>query len=225
MIDRNISVRDLRRLWKPAKLRLQAIRPDDPTVIRIHRCCSWLARVESLADETSDDLALISRWIALNSLYGRWDSKLREARPDRSTLGDFTTDIVEADRNKRVHNVLVQHKPLVMAILDDEYLAKYYWEDPSIERAMKTKKAVIDARKAYQELRFGGVLWRILDRIYLLRCQLVHGAATAGGSLNRTALKRCNMMLAHLLPAIVLVFIDNGEDHDWGVLCYPPRKR
>jgi len=68
------------------------------------------------------------------------------------------------------------------------------------------------------------VLDRLLDRIYLLRCQLVHGAATFGSKLNRAALQRCNRMLEHLLAAMVIVIIDHGADEDWGLMCYPPLK-
>ena len=67
-----------------------------------------------------------------------------------------------------------------------------------------------------------GVLDRLIERIYLLRCQLIHGAATCGGKLNRTALRRSTKMLSHLMPAVLLVIIDHGADEDWGLLCYPP---
>ena len=65
-------------------------------------------------------------------------------------------------------------------------------------------------------------LERLLERIYLMRCQLVHGAATYGGKLNRASLRHCVTMLGHLLPAILLVLIDYGVDEDWGIMCYPP---
>ena len=61
-----------------------------------------------------------------------------------------------------------------------------------------------------------------MDRIYLMRCQVVHGAATYRGKLNRTALRRCSTMLGHLLRTMLVVMIDNGSDEDWGIMCYPP---
>ena len=63
---------------------------------------------------------------------------------------------------------------------------------------------------------------QVLERIYLLRCQVVHGAATCGSQLNREALKHCTTMMRWLLPAILQVWIDNGSDLDWGPMCYPP---
>jgi hypothetical protein len=47
--------------------------------------------------------------------------------------------------------------------------------------------------------------------------QLIHGASTFGGKLNRTAPRRSTQMLGHLLPAVLLVIIDQGADVDWGL--------
>lgn len=38
------------------------------------------------------------------------------------------------------------------------------------------------------------LLDRLIERVYLLRCQLIHGAVTCGSKLNRTALKRSTLM-------------------------------
>lgn len=216
------TVRELRRRWKPAKERLQALRADHPTVIRVHRCCSWMQRIEQENLQATDDAALIFRWIAMNSLYGRWNEQRREPAGDRHTLGKFVSQVLELDASEHVVTNLMQHKQLVMKIMDDEYLAARYWEEPTDETARRTKKTVFDVRQYYLDGRFYRVFLRLLERIYLMRCQLVHGAATAGGKLNRTSLRRCNIMLGHLLPAVLLVIIDHGEDADWGALCYPP---
>ena len=41
-----LTIRQLRRRWKPHKERLTAEQPENPTPIRFHRACSWIARVE-----------------------------------------------------------------------------------------------------------------------------------------------------------------------------------
>ena len=38
-----LTVRDLRRLWKPHKERLNGHAAEHPTTIRFHRACSWLS--------------------------------------------------------------------------------------------------------------------------------------------------------------------------------------
>jgi hypothetical protein len=45
------------RRWKPQKTRPLAAHPDSPTVVRFHRACSWLARVEQ-SDSNNQDVIL-----------------------------------------------------------------------------------------------------------------------------------------------------------------------
>jgi hypothetical protein len=63
-----LTIRQLRRRWKPHKERLTAEQPENPTPIRFHRACSWIAPVEQNAANEDHDLGLISLWIAFNSL-------------------------------------------------------------------------------------------------------------------------------------------------------------
>lgn len=52
------------------------------------------------------------------------------------------------------------------------------------------------------------------------RWELVHGAATYGGQLNRTSLRCRVAILGNLLPAVLLVLIDHGENENWGITCH-----
>lgn len=218
----SLTVRDLRRRWKPHKTRLHALRKNHPTPIRFHRCCSWLERVEAMNGE-DPDLTLAAQWIAFNALYGQWDERLREPAADRECWRRFLDRIVRLDRDGRIPATLDAHRKLVLAILDDAYLANFFWKDPSPKKALQTTRDRRQASLWYQERRYGIILESTVDRIYLLRCQILHGAATHNSRLNRTPLRRCTTMLSHLLPAILLVLIDHGADEDWGAMCYPPQ--
>ena len=66
------------------------------------------------------------------------------------------------------------------------------------------------------------ILDRVVERIYLLRCRIVHGTATCRGKWNRAALRRCSSMLKMLIHAAPLIAIDHGADYDWGTLCHRP---
>ena len=216
------TVRQLRRRWKPHKDRLLAIMPDHPTPVRIHRACSWLAHVEQMDKGRDLDSSLISRWIAFNSLYGRWNVEVREPASDRDSWRRFLDRILDLDLDGCIGELLKEHKRLVMSLLDDEYLSSFFWQEPTGKRAGQSKKAKYDAQTWYIESRWHPILDRLMERIYLMRCQLVHGAATHGSRLNRTSLRRCSTMLGHLIPSILVVLIDHGADEDWGPMCYPP---
>lgn len=212
------TVRDLRRRWKPSKLRLAEARNDHPTSIRIHRACSWLQRTELIEDGEDLDIVLLCRWIAFNSLYGQWDSNRREPLLDRECWSSFLDRILALDQDERIKDILIEHKRLVMAIFDDEHLVRRYWKDPSPKQAANAKKTKFDARTWYLQENWAIILDRMIDRIHLMRCQLAHGAATYGSRMNRTSLRRVSLMLSHMLTAVMLVIIDHGSDEDWGTI-------
>ena len=225
MSEADCTVRDLRRRWKPQKERLLQGDSQHPTPVRFHRACSWLQRVELVDCNDDADFCLLGQWIAFNALYGQWDEESREPIQDGKCWRAFLDRILALDRDGRIKKALTEHKPLVMSILDDEYLSRFFWEEPGESRARKSKKAKFEARTWYIDGNLTLVLDRLIERIYLLRCQLVHGAATYNGSLNRTAIRHCSTMLGHLLLAVLLVWIDHGADEDWGPMCYPPHRK
>lgn len=217
-----LTVRDLRRKWKPHKDRLNELEPQHPTNIRFHRACSWLQQAEQLTDKADLDMALLNRWIAFNALYGQWDESAREPVADHACWRAFVDRILVLDGADCMAETLTENRRLVMAILDDEFLSRYFWQEPTDRRASKSRKAKYDARTWYLQGNWTLLLDRLIERIYLLRCQLVHGAATYNSSLNRTATRHCSMMLDHLLHAMLTIWVDNGVDEDWGAMCYPP---
>lgn len=216
-----ITVRDLRRLWKPHKERLNGQVAEHPTAIRFHRACSWLQRAEQ-ATKDDLDLALLSQWVALNALYGQWNHESREPLADNECWRHFIERMLELDKGSHVVDALVENKPLVMSIYEDEFLSRFFWQEPTGKRASQSKKMMYDARTWFIQGNWLLILDRLFERIYFLRCQLVHGASTFNGSLNRTAIRRCSQSMDHLLRAFLQVWINSGADEDWGVMCYPP---
>lgn len=224
MSDAPVTVRDLRRQWKPHKERLVDLESGHPTHVRFHRACSWLQRAEQVIEASDLDLAILSHWIAFNSLYGQWDAEAREPVADNVCWRHFLDRMLDLDKSNFIVDALIANKPLVMSIFDDEFLTRYFWQEPTEKRANQSKKTKYDARTWYPLGNWILILDRLFERIYLLRCQLVHGAATYNSSLNRTAIRRCSMMMDQLLRAFLLVWINHGADQDWGIMCYPPMR-
>ena len=75
----------------------------------------------------------------------------------------------------------------------------------AVVRAKSSRKAAHNAHTWYFEQRWTQILDEVLARVYVMRCQLVHGAASYGGKLNRTSLKHCVTMMQRLLPALLSV--------------------
>jgi hypothetical protein len=103
------------------------------------------------------------------------------------------------------------------------YLNNFFWRDPSGDKAGREGRGGRRRGESlYAEKNWPVILEQMVDRVYLLRCQLLHGAATYGSRLNRMALRNCTTMADKLVPAVMQVWIDHGADEDWGLLCYPP---
>ena len=224
MAEANLTVRELRRVWKPQKERLNAEHARHPTNIRFHRACSWLQRVEDAEEHEALDLLLLSLWTAFNALYGQWDGERQEPVSDVDCWQHFLDRMLVLDKDGLIQDKLEEHKKLVMVLFDDEYLSRFFWQEPTDQRAKRVRRTRHEAQAWYVEKNWTMVLQRLFERIYLLRCQLVHGAATYDSSFNRTAIRRCIQMMDHLLRTFLGVWVRWGADEDWGIMCYPPMK-
>jgi len=222
MTNEPLTIRELRRLWKPHKDRFTALGTVQPTPIRFHRACSWLAESELLIDRQEYDSALIHQWIGFNALYSRWDAVRQEPLLDRQTWTEFLRRIVALDRDSLFSDFLQDHKPQLFQLLENGYLTKYFWRDPHAANSSRAGNGVFKARDYYLAGKWHLILEEILDRVYLLRCQLMHGAASRNSKLNREALSQCVATMDEFLKLVLFVWTQTGYDQDWGLLCYPP---
>jgi hypothetical protein len=181
-----------------------------------------LSELEGLDQVRHGDQVLLHQWIAFNSLYGQWDHIGREPSPDRQSWQAFLQRIYHLDQAQHLVGMLQDHKPLVLCIIEDEYLTQFFWREPTVETAGKARARRFRVQSWYVEGRWSDVLIELIDHVYLLRCQLAHGAASYGSRLNRDSVKHCTCLMNHFFLAALKVWIDFGADEDWGPMCYPP---
>lgn len=219
----SVSVHTLRRLWKPIKQRLGGLEDFSETLVRFHRSISWLARAEDLRESGPDDDRLLCLWISFNGLYGCWNLKKAEPEPDVQSIARFQKLLFQRDKAGYIGGMLQDTRDTVMWILDSKHLNAWFWQaEPTAARSAQARKARFDARTWYATENWPMLFARVIERVYLLRCQLVHGAATHSSRLNRVALGHCCAWMDQCLPAVLMVFIDNATQADWGPICYPP---
>lgn len=101
---------------------------------------SWLQRVELITGDDDLDLAILSQWIAFNALYGQWDHGVREPVADNVCWKHFLERMLALDKGSHIIDAFMRAKPLVMAIFDDEFLSRYYWQEPTDKRASGSKE-------------------------------------------------------------------------------------
>jgi len=212
----------LNELWQPRLEALQAISDRHPTAIRVHRALTWLAEAEV---SPLEDVQLMLRWVSLNALYGQWNRTDGVPAGDRASLTDFVSRVWAAGagtESARLPRLMEDHRDLVLEILDNNWLTGWFWRDPSVSRADSRTPDRRGAPMLYAEGKHEMLFDRTLGYVYFLRCQLIHGAATANSGMNRASVEACNRFLAAALSAVLEVIIRHGSDLDWGPACYPP---
>ena len=200
---------------------LRGQQQSDALATRLHRAISWLQRAS--ADNGDDDTRFIHLWISLNAVYAS-DFDFEDS--ERARAARFLARVVDADTEGRLHAVLFRQFPgPIRTLIDNPYVFAPFWRalrdhDPSErwkERFDASRKA---AMTALLEKRTADLLSIVLDRLYVLRNQLVHGGATWNSQVNRAQLRDGCAILAALVPTILDILLEApGFDDD--PIAYP----
>lgn len=189
--------------------------------IRLHRAISWLLRAEQSSDD--NDTRFIQLWIAFNAVYaGEFDEELSE----RQRVTDFINRLVAADSTHQLHAVLFkQYSGPIRLLIENRHVFAPFWKALRDHDASDRWQQRFDSsRRAAMDALLGGrtaeLLVIVLDRLYVLRNQLVHGGATWNSALNRDQLRDACALLGALLPAVISVVMEsNAFDDD--AIAYP----
>ena len=192
---------------------------NQPFSIRIWRGLSWLERAEA-----ADDLEgrFISLWIAFNAIYGYLEEGVNA--PDHASWQEFLARIVRADGPDVLGKILWAEQLTILRLIDSKYLFRPFWlgQPGADEKLQRSRQHAIRAYNSRQAL---AVLQELFERLYVMRQQVFHGAATSGSKLNRTAIKRCTGVLVQVIPAMIEIMIAAGPETDWGEVCFPPVRK
>ena len=205
------------------KARHRLVRDDQPEGlrVRIHRAISWLARAEQEVDDP--DAAFIFLWIALNAAYAHeFGFEERELVQIRR----FIAVLVEHDLEQRLHAVLFrQFSGPIRTLINNRFVYEPCWRalrehDGSGRWEQQFSDSREIAMRAVLEKRVNILLQVILDRLYMLRNQLMHGGTTWASSVNRAQLRDGVAILGTLVPVILTLMVEM-KDADLGQEVFP----
>jgi hypothetical protein len=189
--------------------------------IRVHRSLSWLTRGLEFP-ESEPEARFLYLWIALNSLYSSWNAEHNAPQSDSTARKRFLHWLCAQDL-ELIAQQLHQHRGLIKRLLGDPYLAAQFWRNPNHPKAKGW--AAQDANHLDQHLKaraYDRLLEQTMDRLFILRGQIVHGASTRGSRHNRSALSYAIKTLERFVPACLHITIEHGCNDDWPEICYPP---
>ena len=196
--------------------------------LRLRRYDSWSIKATDYVDANDFDTAFILYWIAFNTLYSSHQT-VRQGETERHQINRFLQQICSLDQNQSLYNTVWHNYPgSIRNLLSNQYIFLQYWEDPTAATESPEWKASLDRERSQIEklLKNPNKVFPILDkvfsRLYVLRNQLMHGAATHGGSINREQVDLSLRFIHCTLPVIAEIFRANPNEN-WGVPLYPPQ--
>lgn len=205
------------------KQRHRDMRDDQPESlrIRIHRAISWLSRAEREQDD--HDARYIFLWIAFNAVYA---SEFGFEQKEREQVRQFIAQLLKLDAEQQLHRALFdQFSGPIRTLIDNRFVFEPFWRamrEHDASNAWETsfstaKKRALDAVLNNDT---AALLSIVLDRLYVLRNQLIHGGATWGGTTNRAQVRDGAAILGVLVPVVVGLMM-RGGDEGFGEVAFP----
>jgi hypothetical protein len=155
--------------------------------------------------------------LALGSLYGQWDQEAGHALRDSEARAAFVRLLMDTDKAGLLAETIKAMERDILWLLENKFLDPRFWKDPDNPGNVRAKYH--RAARLYHDRCWGPILEYALERIAVLRGQIVHGAATRGSRLNRQSLQRCRKVLEGLLPGVLQLVIEHRADDNWPTLC------
>lgn len=200
--------------------KLKASTLPESLTIRIHRAISWLKSAEK--QEGNLDMKFISLWVSFNSCYAV-DINGLNSKPEKAKLREFTSSLVHFDRTRLYNLFWEKFSGPVKVLIENKFVFEKFWEftrGESDDYEIAFNKSITQATNCLSKQNIEGLLEVVIERLYTLRNQLIHGGATYNSKLNRSQLRdACNIMQL-LVPIIIDIMLENGE-HNWGEIAYP----
>ena len=180
-------------------------------------------RAEQAADLEDQ---FISLWIAFNAIYGRLESDGSAA--DHSTWQEFLAQVARLDTEGLFTDLMHRNRVSVLRLINNKYLFRPFWAGLAAgEKEQRQAEHALQQAGQYAVVNLGnhmvaGPLQELFERLYVLRAQVFHGAATRGSKLNRQVMRMGTQVLAQIVPAMIQVMLQAGLKVDWGTVCFPP---
>lgn len=203
-----------------AALKLKQTQLEGQTATRLHRAISWLQCAE---EASSVDMEFIALWIAFSaccSIDLQGDHPLQ----DHDQFIRFINLLVEHDQSRKIYSCLwEEYSGHVKALIRNPYVFHSFWvsqRQGNDEWEPLFNQSSVSALNALARGRVSDLSSIVLDRLFVLRNQLIYGGATYQGRVNREQVEDGAGLLGTLLPIIIEIMM--VTDHvNWGEIAYP----
>ena len=189
--------------------------------VRLHRAISWIKCAEK--NDGNLDVQFIALWISFNACYAVEINGLT-SKSERLKFKTFIDKLISHDSENRFYNLLWQKfSGPVKMLVENQYVYAPFWEytrGEINEWENSFRKSCESAHRFLSREKVGDLLEIVLDRLYTLRNQLMHGGATFNSKVNRSQVKDGYNIMKLLVPIIIDIMMQHDTE-DWGNINYP----
>ncbi len=216
---------DLLALQQELKQQLRACRDtvSQAHATRLHRALSWLKA--SAEQDNNLDMQLISLWVSFNACYAV-DEGGSESLAEHFAFQRLVEKLVKHDTHKQIYACLWEtYSGPVKSLIKNPYVYAGFWvakrKDKNSEGWQGDfERQSVAALNSLSRQQVPELLSIVLDRLYVLRNQLLHGGATYQSKVNRQQVQDGVALLGSLVPTVIQIMLD-APDENWGDIYYP----
>lgn len=183
---------------------------------RLHRAISWWRVAQQQSDDP--DMCFISAWISLMAC-----SVSAETAGDDDAL-PLLRRLVELDQSERIYDLLWHtYSGPVRALIKNPYVYAPFWAAQRGECddwRLLFERSSVEALNCLSRRKVAELLAITLERLSVLRAQVLGGGATYGSSVNREQVTVGGALLLSLLPVVLDIMLNHPHE-PWGPLAYP----
>jgi hypothetical protein len=211
--------------YKILKQDLRARRDDFTQVhsTRLHRSLSWLKASSEQLQTNNLDQAFINLWISFSACF---------YIEGEESIASFLEKMVALDDEHRIYTCLWnEYSGSVKALIKNPYVFAEFWQAQRLKNEQEEDDIVsawrisfdqssVEALNCLSRKKVAPLFSIVLDRLYVLRNQVLQGGATYQSQVNREQVGDGVVLLASIMPIIISIMLNSSEE-DWGDIAYP----
>lgn len=203
-----------------AQLKNKEAELEGQLAMRLHRAISWL---QSAQEAQSVDIEFISLWIAFSSCCSI-DTQGDHPLGHHDQFVCFVEQLVGLDSEKKIYRCLWQeYSGHVKALIRNPYVFHAFWQSQRQgNEHWKTEfdQSSLQALNALSRQRVAELASIVLDRLFVLRNQMIYGGATFKSRVNREQVCDGAGLLGTLMPTVIELMLSAPKEN-WGEVTYP----
>lgn len=207
--------------YEELKQDLRAHREDFTQVhsTRLHRSLSWLKAADEQLQADNVDQGFINLWISFSACF---------YIEGEESIASFIEKLVALDDQQRIYACLWnEYSGSVKALIKNPYVFAEFWQAQRLkgehaESAWRISfdQSSVEALNCLSRKKVAPLFSIVLDRLYVLRNQVLQGGATYQSQVNREQVGDGIALLSNIMPIIIRIMLNSSEE-DWGDIAYP----